>query len=188
MAGTRTPRGCHLCLKTRQLGWKCCFHWKLHHWYYIYLGLGEGPRLHQTLLAGTDPGISITSSLDRCLHSKLDMALSREAPNSSGKNAPFVVSYQLWRPRREIIGWGSWNTQSLAGHTLSMPCRCWLCDGREVLGRNEPNNRRWHCVEEESQLQVSSRHVVSYIEGGCALYDHPARLPFAGSEILVMKE
>jgi hypothetical protein len=52
---------------------------------------------------------------------KLDMALSREAPNSSGKNAPFVVSYQLWRPRREIIGWVSWNTQNLAGHTLSMP-------------------------------------------------------------------
>jgi hypothetical protein len=127
---------------------------------YLYLGLGEGPRLHQTVLAGTAPGISITSLLDRCLHSKLDMVLSRQAPISSGKNAPFVVSYQLWRPRREIIGWRSWNIQSFA--CTHSPCRGWWCGGPEVLGRNEPDNRWWHCVEEESQLQVSSRHVVSY--------------------------
>jgi hypothetical protein len=86
--------------------------------YGTYLGLGEeGPRLHQTLLAVIVPGISITLLFTF----KVGCDLSREAPNSSGKNAPFVVAYQLWRPRREIIGWGSWNTQNLAGHTLSMP-------------------------------------------------------------------
>jgi hypothetical protein len=132
----------------------------------------------QTLLAGTVPGISITSSLDRCLNSKLDMVLFREAPNSTRKNAPFVVSYQLWRPRREIIGWGSWNTQSLAGHwTHIVNVEVGgVTDGRYWVGTNPTTGGGWwHGVEEESQLQVSSRHVVSYTEGGCALYDPPAR-------------
>jgi hypothetical protein len=161
-------------LKTGQIGWKCGLHWELHHWELHVFWPRRGTKTSLNIACRDYSRHIYDFIVGQMFTLKVEYGFISRGPQFVRQKCSFcrVLSIGATSARDNRLGVLE-HTKLSWTHIVHAEVGG-VTDGRYWVGTN-PTTGGGHCVEEESQLQASSRHVVSYTEEGCALYDAPAR-------------